>query len=738
MGSDFVTRKSAKALFLILFLGLGLFFTLPHFPQTQAWGLATHMWLTDEAIDALPSDSWKDAFEYFASDIKSGSITPDTVWQDWDNHLYYPITQQYTAHIATERWFNYMVNNLSMGNWKEGMFAAGVMSHYYADPNIPIHTDANWPGHSVLEGDINDHLATFNISIPAPQIVSDPRQAVVDAATTSHDYYNDCRALYPDYTQPIPSPLTSNGSFHDMIETQLERAATGIRNLWYSAVQGLEAPNIPTGAISYTIFIDAGHDNAYTDTNQLTNFKNSLTAWGLNVIEDSDGITATDLLGVDLLVITAPYTNFTLAETNAIADWFVNGTRTNILASGYSDFENQYGFKRPSVNYLMANCTSHLRLNDDQIFNPDGVQLWYCDITQIVSPTLTFNMTRNVSAIRMFSTSSLYYTDPSAVTNITFGNENFYQTDVYSPAATIIYDNTDDGMGGDRIPLMAVEQVGDSRIMLSGTTFFSDYDYPIPDNEVFIENVCEWLLNTSLIELDVFGPTISNVTPSPNPPRSGEALTISATITDPAGVNNATLFYEIDAGGEQTISMTPTASLYSAQIPANQIMTGGIITYHIKTYDLVDNWKKTLATNLTVQANPPSSPTLNDPGAVSSSGNFTISWTASSDIDGTVSHYQLQQSTSADFSANLQEWNTTTTSQVMINLSDGAYFYRVRAFDNEDNPSNWSNSQSISVERPPTTLPPPPINPVFLGIIGGVIVITVVVVGLIYYVVRKD
>ncbi|MFW9832145.1 MAG: hypothetical protein ACFFD8_10270, partial [Candidatus Thorarchaeota archaeon] len=491
-----------------------------------------------------------------------------------------------------------------------------------------------------------------------------------------------------------------------------------------------------SGAISYTILIDNGHDNYYVD-DQLTNFKSSLAQWGLTVIIDDNGITPEDLLGVDLLVITAPYIDFTLAEMNAIADWFVNGTRTNMLVTGYSDFYNQLGFKRPTLNYLMANCTTHLRFNDDQIYNPDGYQLWYCDITQILPPTQTFNMTKDVSAIRMYSTSSLYYTDPGAVTNITFGNPNFYQVDDYLPAVTIIYDDTDNGVGGDRIPLMAVEEVGDSRIMVSGTTFFSDFDYPIPDNEIFVENVCEWLLNASLIELDVFGPMITGVVLSPDPPRSGESLGISVDISDPAGVENATLYYQIDGGSEQVISMAGTGSTYLAQIPANQITTGSIITYYIKSFDLLENWKKTFPVDVTILPNPPSDPVLTDPGDTSVTGNFTISWSASIDVDGTISHYQLQMSTSSDFSSNLQEWNVTTLSQEITGLIDGTYYFRVRAFDDEDNPSGWSNSESISVEITPPPPPPPPINPVLVGIIAGGIIIAIVAIVVIYYFIRK-
>ena len=129
-----VKRQAAVVFLIIAFISIGLFVNGPNLPSTQAWGLATHMWLTDHAIDELPSGEWKDAFEYFASDVKSGAITPDTVWQDWDNHLYYPRTGQYSAHNATERWFGFMVNNLSTGNWKDGMFFGQILK--YCPPTL--------------------------------------------------------------------------------------------------------------------------------------------------------------------------------------------------------------------------------------------------------------------------------------------------------------------------------------------------------------------------------------------------------------------------------------------------------------------------------------------------------------------------------------------------------------------------------------------------------------------------
>ena len=108
------------------------------------------------------------------------------------------------------------------------------------------------------------------------------------------------------------------------------------------------------------------------------------------------------------------------------------------------------------------------------------------------------------------------------------------------------------------------------------------------------------------------------------------------------------------------------------------------------------------------------------------------------DVDGTISHYQLQISTSADFSTIQQEWNATTTTFDVSGLTDGTYYFRVRAFDNDDAASAWSNDESIVVEiSTPTTPPPLPIDPALIGMIVGGVVIAVIVIGVVYYFIRK-
>ncbi|MFX1564041.1 MAG: zinc dependent phospholipase C family protein [Promethearchaeota archaeon] len=613
-----MNRKSYKVILLISALTCSLFLVAPIIPRTQAWGLSTHMWMVNQAIAEMPTGDWKTAFEFFSSYIKSGSTTPDQAWQDWDNHLYYPDQPSlHTAHLAVEEWYGYVLNNFTIGEWKKGMFAAGVLAHYFSDPNIPIHTDETWSGHGTLEDDINQHLGTFSFTIAAPQQVADPKQYLIENAIYAHQYYDDCVTLYPNSNMPSPSPLDSNSTFHDMIETQLERAVTGFRNLWYSAIQGLEAPIIPSGAVSYNVLIDAGHNNYYTmaTTNELTAFKAQLNMWTINVIVNEDELTADDLYGVDLLIITPPIgVTYTAEETDVIADWVVNQTGALLVAAYSEHFRDPAyyptpaeQFQRQTLDWLLANCSSHIQLNDDSVYegDPGAYAPWYVDITSLLSGSLTFGITDDVAGFRMYSPCSLWFTDIENITEIVMGDPSCYQSiNVVSPPPVVVYDNTNNQVGGDSIPLIATETVNGSRIMVSGTTFFSDYDYGAllyVDNDVFIEQALEWLLNGSLVELDFYGPEISQITVTPSIPVGGQPLTISALVTDVAGVDNVTLYYQVSGGAWQSLAMVDQGEgIYSTTIPASDVIELSNIAYYFKAYDELGYWKMTMPVTLMV------------------------------------------------------------------------------------------------------------------------------------------
>jgi hypothetical protein len=103
--------------------------------------------------------------------------------------------------------------------------------------------------------------------------------------------------------------------------------------------------------------------------------------------------------------------------------------------------------------------------------------------------------------------------------------------------------------------------------------------------------------------------------------------------------------------------------------------------------------------------NPPSQPTLTDPGTTDTDGIFQVSWTVSTDPSGYVVNYELQMSDSNAFTILLDSWTPTATTQV-VGLSNGTYYFRVRAIDDDSATSDWSNIEDIEVAIPPTTTTP--------------------------------
>jgi hypothetical protein len=106
---------------------------------------------------------------------------------------------------------------------------------------------------------------------------------------------------------------------------------------------------------------------------------------------------------------------------------------------------------------------------------------------------------------------------------------------------------------------------------------------------------------------------------------------------------------------------------------------------------------------------PPSTPTITPLPAEDSDGTFTVSWSTCTD-DSAVHHYTLVMSDTATFTTILDSWGPTGTSQMITGLSNGTYYFRVRAVDDDGVWGAWSATDSIVVAIPPTTpttTPPP-------------------------------
>ena len=553
---------------------------MPNAMQADAWGLVTHMFIVNECIDDIANESWAEAFDYYSPELITGSTTPDQVWQDWENHLYYPENGNNTAPQAAQRWFNFARDNFTVGNWEDGFFAAGVMSHYAIDPCIPAHTGPNWPGHSAYEGDINDHLGDLVLGARTENTVSNVSQLVIDGATYSHQYYDYVVDAYPTSEA---TAIETNSTVKTLTEECLTLALNNTLCLFYTLTEGINAPDVEIVYEHVAVF-DFGHGNDYVYGDGLTSVNQSLARLGYEMVILEDPIDTGALAGADLFVATCALDEYTTAELDAISTWAASGNKS-ILLTARGDFDSYTDTARP--NQILDAIGSHIRVNDDNVYMLDTYQPWYNDLYEIPAAGITAGLTEDVESFTMFSPTSLYFTDDDPVLPVIYADPSGYQTDQNEPAIDVIWDNTDDGEYGDQIPLAAIEEIGTLRVLVTGTTFFSDFDYGKEaefDNIIFLENFLVWAHNRtigSVSLVDEVGPRVGGVYWAPTSPASGQSVEFFATITDPSGVASAELVIE-STGGTQTIPMTAEGNTFNATISG---YSGETVTVKIDAED---------------------------------------------------------------------------------------------------------------------------------------------------------
>ncbi|MGY5878766.1 MAG: zinc dependent phospholipase C family protein [Candidatus Thorarchaeota archaeon] len=478
--------KKSSAVLIILILPLLTTIAFLPIPHVDAWGHATHYKIVNEAVDNISNASWADVFDYYTEDLLSGCVAPDVLWQDWDNHLYYPKNGSGNAPASASIWYDFARANFTAENWEDGFFAAGVMTHYFTDPCIPVHTDDYWPGHDAYEDDINYNLGDLVLTSPSESIVNNVSQLVVDNATYSNQYYD---IIYEAYPTDTSEAIDSNSTVKTLTEECLSMAIDGVVSLFYNLTLGLDAPDV-TITYDYVAMIDFAHSNDYAP-DQLTAINQTLAINGYDLIEQETAITSGSLTTVDLLIMTCAENAYTSDELAAISTWYETGNKA-LLITGRGDFDTSQD--NSVMNQVLEEIGSSIRINDDNVYMEGTYNPWYNDIMTIPSPTDTVNLTYNVDSVSFFSPSSLYIVPGNPVQPIIFGDFTAYQTDQNTPEPAVVYDDVMDGEGGDEIPLAAVEEIDTGRLLVAGTTFFSDFDHgdPLFENIQLLENFLAW------------------------------------------------------------------------------------------------------------------------------------------------------------------------------------------------------------------------------------------------------
>ncbi|MHA1481126.1 MAG: hypothetical protein ACTSQZ_06865, partial [Candidatus Thorarchaeota archaeon] len=470
------------------------------------------------------------------------------------------------------------------GNWEEGFFAAGVMTHYFSDPCIPVHTGPNWDGHSAYESEINSNLGGFELTDGSETLITNVTEEVISCAIYSHQFYDTIYAAYPGNG----SEALDDATVLSITEDCLSKAINGTLSLFYTLANGITAPDV-VYTYDFVALFDYAHANDYTDDETMTSVEQTLARNHFEKFDQTTVITAGDLVNVDLLVITCGLTAYTTDELTAITNWAATGNKSIIITSR-GDYSTAEDTTRP--NQVLEAISSNIRVNDDDVHMLGTYASHYNDIYEIPDPTDTLGLTSSVNSITLYSPSSLYFIDEGPVLPIIMGVESTWQRDRAAPDITIIYDDTEDGVNGEQIPLVAVEEIGELRVLVSGTTFFSNFDYgktALFSNIVLLENFLGWATGDrsedNIADVDEIGPRIGNIEVSPDSPSESETVTVSATITDTNNVDEVILKYNSSSGMVE-VSMTATGDTFSVAIPG---VSTGFRYYRIIATDTEGN-----------------------------------------------------------------------------------------------------------------------------------------------------
>ncbi len=100
----------------------------------------------------------------------------------------------------------------------------------------------------------------------------------------------------------------------------------------------------------------------------------------------------------------------------------------------------------------------------------------------------------------------------------------------------------------------------------------------------------------------------------------------------------------------------------------------------------------------------PTAPLLNDPGVLIEVSNVEVTWNTSTDDVG-IDHYELQVANETNFATPIDTFIVTGLSHNVTDLTDGTYYFRVRAVDDYDLASDWSDTVDIQIDTSGISLP---------------------------------
>jgi hypothetical protein len=148
------------------------------------------------------AEKWKALFVRHYELYLLGAKDPDTKFKDFKNHVLHVSDNSWGGSIReAENWYRETVEDLKAGCWKQAVYSAGVLSHYYIDPLMPLHTDQTEEEgvvHRAYERSVNQSFSQLTRLLEQgegypefelPQSGDWLKRTVSAGASLAHQYY---------------------------------------------------------------------------------------------------------------------------------------------------------------------------------------------------------------------------------------------------------------------------------------------------------------------------------------------------------------------------------------------------------------------------------------------------------------------------------------------------------------------------------------------------------------------
>ena len=230
---------------------------------------STHHFFAIDALERLNTPNGRRLASVLLAnygEYLGGAKAPDTKFKDFQNHVLHVSDNHWGgAPQACEKWLAQIIVDLHESDWKKASYGIGVLSHYFTDPLMPLHT-AQHPSeaavHRPLEWSVCKSYdwifrkCTGKVQFP---IEAGPRwisKAVLAGAAIAHPHYLPLIERY-DLKKGVKDPKAGLDSrSREILAEIFDYALTGWANI-LDRIAALALVEIPICPLTFTTIMAA-------------------------------------------------------------------------------------------------------------------------------------------------------------------------------------------------------------------------------------------------------------------------------------------------------------------------------------------------------------------------------------------------------------------------------------------------------------------------------------------------